>query len=101
MMFTFEDMTTDSTSVLKDFRHPSLNSVNLATSKPGPHLGRVVSFSHSMSQTQTTTARREKKSYRHRYMSEGHQDHPDQGQYGSKLFIIGSANDVSKSGQAN
>ena len=44
-MFTFEDMTTDSTSVLKDFRHPSLSSIN----QPGPNLGRVISLNRSTS----------------------------------------------------
>ena len=48
-MFTFEDMTTDSTSVLKDFRHPSLSSINVGSSQPGPNLGRVISLNRSVS----------------------------------------------------
>ena len=48
-MFTFEDMTTDSTSVLKDFRHPSLSSINVGSSQPGPNLGRVISLNRSTS----------------------------------------------------
>ena len=48
-MFAFDDMTTDSTSVLKDFRHPSLNSINVGSTQPGPNLGRVISLNRSVS----------------------------------------------------
>ena len=47
--FIFEDIHSDSTSVLKDRRHPSLSSVNLGTFKPETKLGRVVSFNRSHS----------------------------------------------------
>ena len=48
-MFAFDDMTTDSTSVLKDFRHPSLSSINVGSTQPGPNLGRVISLNRSVS----------------------------------------------------
>ena len=80
-IFSFEDMTTDSTSVLKDFRHPSLSSVNLATSKPGQPLGRVVSLHRNPSSISTKIA-----PPRPRYMSEGHDNSKDN-LHGSKLFI--------------
>ena len=78
--FIFEDMTTDSTSVLKDRRHPSLSSVNVGTFQTGPKLGRVVSFNRSKSSVQksgtntVTTSNKNTKntSKRPRYMSEGH-----------------------------
>ena len=73
-------MTTDSTSVLKDRRHPSLSSVNVGTFQTGPKLGRVVSFNRSKSSVQksgtntVTTSNKNTKntSKRPRYMSEGH-----------------------------
>ena len=80
-IFSFEDMTTDSTSVLKDTRHPSLSSVNLATSKPGPPLGRVVSLQRHPSSTSTKYV-----PTRPRYMSEGHDNSKDN-LHSSKLFI--------------
>ena len=80
-IFSFEDMTTDSTSVLKDFRHPSLSSVNLATSKPGQPLGRVVSLQRHPSSISTKFT-----PTRPRYMSEGHDNSKDN-LHGSKLFI--------------
>lgn len=87
LMFTFEDMTTDSTSVLKDFRHPSLSSVNVTTAEPGPKLGRVISLNRSVSSAAQSQRRRSscKVPKRQRYMSEGH----DKGDniYDSKLFI--------------
>ena len=85
--FCFEDMTTDSTSVLKDCRHPSLSSVHLSSSssKPsGPTIGRVV----SLHRTNTTIS--VQPSIRPRYLSEGHEAskmNSKDNLHSSKLFI--------------
>ena len=85
--FCFEDMTTDSTSVLKDCRHPSLSSVHLSSSssKPsGPTIGRVV----SLHRTNTTVS--VQPSIRPRYLSEGHEAskmNSKDNLHSSKLFI--------------
>ncbi len=102
-MFGFEDMTTDSTSVLKDFRHPSVSSVNVGPSiQTGPKLGRVVSLNRSVSSAGHRVRRQSSSirvSKRPRYLSESndrrHSSQQD-GLYGSKLFICTTNNDVRK-----
>ena len=77
-------MTTDSTSVLKDCRHPSLSSVHLSSSssKPsgGAKIGRVVSLHRTNSSVPVQP------SIRPRYLSEGHENSKDN-LHSSKLFI--------------
>ena len=88
-------MTTDSTSVLKDCRHPSLSSVHLSSGTSGAttskqKLGRVVSLQRSGS---TATAQ---PSIRPRYLSEGHDNSKDN-LHSSKLFICTQATPLKKS----
>ena len=105
MDFLLEDMSTDSTSVLKDRRHPSLSSINPGL-KPGPKLGRVVSLNRSQSQLQpkrknSTTQQQIVKPVvpkRTRYVSEGHYNSSQElnKMVGSRFFVC-APSDVSKS----
>ena len=104
MDFLLEDMSTDSTSVLKDRRHPSLSSINPGL-KPGPKLGRVVSLNRSQSQLQpkrknSTTQQIVKPVVpkRTRYVSEGHYNSSQElnKMVGSRFFVC-APSDVSKS----
>jgi MFS family permease len=82
MIFSIEDMTTDSTCVLKDNRHPSVSSVNSSTGTVPLSVGRVVNLNRSLSSaTDSHVAARSRNSFRiknghkrQRYMSEGHDD---------------------------
>jgi len=108
LMFAFDDMTTDSTSVLKDFRHPSLSSINVGSTQPGPNLGRVISLNRSVSSATAASGsqirRRNSNSKlrelkRQRYMSESaaQGDSQEMLPHGSKVFIC---SEVSKSGSS-
>lgn len=100
-IFSIEDMTTDSTSILKDTRHPSLSSVELGQSlQPGQTLGRVVSFSRmhkaSMIEPATRKISAATATKRKRCHSEGH--HPEMHPLGSRFFIYSSNDQSSKLG---
>ena len=111
--FIFEDIHSDSTSVLKDRRHPSLSSVNLGTFKPETKLGRVVSFNRSQSsdnksnsylQITNDAVKQSVTQKRTRYISEGHHEGGQQKSKESLLagsrFFVCAPSDVTKSGSS-
>ena len=102
--FIFEDIHSDSTSVLKDRRHPSLSSVNLGTFKPETKLGRVVSFNRSHSQITNDAMKPSVTQKRTRYISEGHHEGGQQKSKESLLagsrFFVCAPSDVTKSGSS-
>ena len=113
MDFIFEDIHSDSTSVLKDRRHPSLSSVNLGTFKPETKLGRVVSFNRSQSsdnksnsylQITNDAVKQSVTQKRTRYISEGHHEGGQQKSKESLLagsrFFVCAPSDVTKSGSS-